>query len=204
VTVVAPELEHVRSEARACRRCPLWQGARQTVFGVGPATSRLMFLGEAPGRQEDELGLPFVGAAGRLFDEALGAAGIERSEVYVTNTVKHRPVVLTGRSARNRAPTQAEVDACRLWLEQELAIVRPRVLCCLGAVAARAILGRAFRLTQSLGEWRSGAGVPHVLATLHPSVALIRPDPAGREAARRQLFADVAKVADRYRALGAQ
>ncbi len=204
MTVVASELERVRAEARACRRCPLWQGATQTVFGVGPEASRLVFLGEAPGRKEDEQGIPFVGTAGQVLDEALAAAGLDRSEIYITNAVKHRPGVQGGRGARNRAPKQSEVNACRFWLDQELAIVRPQVLCCLGAVAARAILGRDFKLMQGLGEWRASSGVPHVLATVHPSVVLIRPDPADREAARRQLFADVAKVADRYRALAAQ
>jgi uracil-DNA glycosylase family protein len=194
-------LDRVRAEARGCQRCPLWQIGTQTVFGDGPTTARLMFVGEAPGYNEDQQGRPFVGAAGALFDEALAAAGIARAEVYVTNTVKHRPFEPGGRHGRNRPPKQSEINACRVWLDQELAIVRPTILCCLGAVAAKSIFGRDFKLTQSRGQWLESPVARHALATLHPSVILIRPDPASRDEARRAFFADLALVGERYRAL---
>jgi uracil-DNA glycosylase len=194
-------LDAVREEARACQRCPLWQTGTQTVFGDGPATARLMFLGEAPGYNEDQQGRPFVGAAGALFDEAVAAAGLDRAQVYVTNTVKHRPYEPGGRHGRNRPPKQSEINACRVWLEQELAIVRPTILCCLGAVASKAIMGRDFKLTQSRGQWLESPHAPYVMTTLHPSVILVRPDPVARDEARKALFADVALVAERYRDL---
>jgi len=187
----------VREEARGCRRCPLWEIGTQTVFGVGPASATVMFVGEAPGGQEDKAGIPFVGPAGKLFDEALAAAGIERGNVYVTNAVKHRPWA-PGPSGRpkNRAPKQSEITACAVWLDRELEIVRPRLVCCLGAVAAKRVLGKDFKLTQQRGEWLPGPGGTEVLATLHPSfVMLQRPDTL--EEVRASFFADIAKVASR-------
>jgi DNA polymerase len=144
------------------------------VFGAGPATASVMFVGEAPGRQEDESGTPFVGPAGQLFDEALEAADIDRSIVYVTNTVKHRPWQRSdsGRQ-KNRAPRQSEITACAIWLDGELELVRPRVICCLGAVAAKRIIGRDFRLMEQRGAWFA-ADRAAVLATVHPSFVMIQ------------------------------
>jgi DNA polymerase len=177
----APALDQVRDEARGCTRCPLWEIGTQTVFGDGPADAELMFIGEAPGAQEDKTGIPFVGPAGRLFDQLLENVGIDRATVYVTNTVKHRPWVDNNGRKKNRAPKQSEIKACALWLDREIEIIRPRVICCLGAVAAKRILGKDFRLTQQHGQWFAIESVPNVLATIHPAYILIQdPEPAER------------------------
>ena len=196
--------QEVREAARTCTDCPLFEIGTQTVFGVGPVNARLMFIGEAPGAQEDKAGRPFVGPAGKLFDEALQQAGIDRDEVYVTNTVKHRPWIAgpTGRQ-KNRAPKQSEINACRQWHVREVALIRPELVVCLGAKAATEILGRDFKLTQQRGQWHSTPDIPHVLATLHPAYVLIQP-PETIEALRATLFADVAEVARRYAALRAE
>ncbi len=167
-------LAEVRETARSCRACPLWEGNRQTVFGEGPTNADVMFIGEAPGAQEDEQGRPFVGPAGRLFDEALAAAGIDRGRVYVTNAVKHRPWKPTRTGRRNRPPRQREIDACAMWLDRELETVQPRVVCCLGAVAARRILGRDFRLMEQRGAWHDLPGGMRAIATVHPSFVMLQ------------------------------
>jgi DNA polymerase len=193
-------LERVRDDAAGCRACPLWEIGHQTVFGTGPVTAELMFIGEAPGAQEDKHGVPLVGPAGRLFDQGLAAAGIPRAQVYLTNVVKHRPSIPAGQRRKNRAPKQSEINACRPWLQHELALVRPRIICCLGAVAAKEILGKAFRLTEQRGQWLSAAAAPHVFATIHPSYVLIQPEgSAGRW--REIFFADLARVGERLRSL---
>lgn len=195
-------LQRVRAAAAACRACPLWETATQTVFGVGPATATLMLVGEAPGATEDLQGVPFVGPAGRLLDEALAQAGIPRTDVYITNIVKHRPWVRVDGHARNRPPRQSEIKACRPWLEQELAIIRPEIIVCLGAPAAREILGKDFRLTQQRGQWMVSAAAPNVLATVHPAYVLIQPEETGARW-REILFADLRVVGERYRAANA-
>lgn len=196
----AAALAEIARAAGDCRACPLWEIGTRTVFGDGPPSARLMFLGEAPGRDEDKQGRPFVGAAGRLFDEALRAAEIDRGEVYVTNTVKHRPWVQQGSRQKNRAPKQSEINACRPWLEHELRLVRPALIVCLGAVAARAILGKEFKLTQQRGRWLDGPAGAAVLATLHPSYVLIQPAET-QERVRDTFFGDLRAVAERYRSL---
>src|SRR5687767_14092803 len=138
----AQDLDLVRREAAGCRACPLWEIGTQTVFGAGPADARLMFIGEAPGQHEDKEGIPFIGPAGRLFDQALAQAEIPRPEVYVTNVVKHRPWVEVNGRPKNRAPKQSEIKACRPWLQQELSIVAPQMVVCVGAPAAKEILGK--------------------------------------------------------------
>jgi DNA polymerase len=193
-------LEQVRRAAAGCRDCPLWEIGTQTVFGVGPATARLMFVGEAPGYQEDQRGVPFVGPAGQLFDEGLEQAGIPRGEVYVTNAVKHRPFVPGGPRGKNRPPKQSEVNACRQWRLGEMAIVRPTMVVCLGAVAAREVMGKGFKLTQQRGQWLTAPDAPMALATLHPSYVLIQPA-GSREQVRETFFADLRAVGERYRAL---
>ena len=191
--------QEVREAARTCTDCPLFEIGTQTVFGVGPVNARLMFIGEAPGAQEDKAGRPFVGPAGKLFDEALQQAGIDRDEVYVTNTVKHRPWIAgpTGRQ-KNRAPKQSEINACRQWHVREVALVRPELVVCLGAKAATEILGRDFKLTQQRGQWHSTSAAPHVLATLHPSYVLIQPRDS-YDQVRDTFFTDFRTVAERYR-----
>jgi DNA polymerase len=198
----AAALDALREQAAGCRACPLWEIGTQTVFGAGPANAELLFIGEAPGQQEDRSGVPFVGPAGQLFDEALEAAGIDRSRVYVTNAVKHRPWVRSDRGRqKNRAPKASEVKACAQWLDAELALIRPRVVCCLGAVAARRILGREFRLMEQRGTWTSTDAIPAVLATVHPSFVLIQPADS-RERWMRTLIDDLRLVRERLDAAG--
>jgi uracil-DNA glycosylase family protein len=196
------QLAAVARAARECRACPLWEIGTQTVFGAGPATARLMFIGEAPGEQEDKQGVPFVGPAGRLFDEALQQAGIDRSQVYITNVVKHRPWVLRNGRKKNRPPKQSEINACRPWLQQQLAIIKPQIIVCVGAQAAKEILGKTFKLTQQRGEWHEGPGGTQVLATIHPAYVLIQPEES-YDRLKETLFADIQLVGERYRALQA-
>jgi DNA polymerase len=193
-------LRRVRSAAADCRACPLWEIGNQTVFGAGPATAKLMFIGEAPGHNEDVQGVPFVGPAGRLFDEALAQAGMPREEVFVTNIVKHRPWIPVNNRAKNRAPKQSEINACRPWLQEELAIVQPAIIACIGAPAARVILGKEFRLTQQRGQWMESDAAEHVIATIHPAYVLIQPEEsfAGW---RDILLADFRLIGERYREL---
>jgi DNA polymerase len=195
-------LADVAARARGCRACPLWELGSQTVFGDGPADARLVIVSEAPGEHEDRQGIPFVGPAGRLLDRALDEVGLDRGEIYLTNVVKHRPWVQQGNRRKNRAPKAGEIKACRPWLQAELTLIQPRIVLCLGAPAAREILGKEFRLMQQRGEWYSTPTIPHVLATLHPAYVLIQP-PETIDAVRETLFADFARVAERYRELRA-
>ena len=173
-------LDALRAEAGDCKACDLWKTGTQVVFGEGPAGANAMFVGEQPGDQEDKAGRPFVGPAGKLFDKALADAGIEREQVYVTNVVKHFKWVGRGKRRIHQKPNWSEVDACRPWLDGELAAVEPRVLVCLGATAAQALLGRQFRVTRERGKPVESDLAEHVLATIHPS-AILRGDPESRE-----------------------
>jgi DNA polymerase len=197
-------LDELRREAKDWRGCPLWETATQLVLGDGPATAQLMFVGEAPGYHEDKQGVPFVGPAGRLLNEGLERAGIDREAVYVTNVEKFRPwVPASGRASaagKNRQPKQSEINACRTWLEREIAIVEPRIICCLGAVAAKWLLGKDFKLTQQRGEWLASSYAPHVLATVHPAYVLIQPDES-RATVEETFFGDLRRVAERDESL---
>jgi uracil-DNA glycosylase len=173
-------LDALRAEARDCKACDLWKTGTKVVFGEGPADAKAMFVGEQPGDQEDKAGRPFVGPAGKLFDKALADAGIDREQVYVTNVVKHFKWVARGKRRIHQKPNWSEVDACRPWLDGELAAVEPRVLVCLGATAAQALLGRQFRVTRERGRPVESELAEHVLATIHPS-AILRGDPESRE-----------------------
>ena len=146
-----PSLPSLREAAAGCRACPLWRTGEQTVFGEGRAGARAMLVGEQPGDREDVEGRPFVGPAGRLLDEALEEAGIDRSLAYVTNVVKHFKWTPRGKRRIHQKPNWGEIAACRPWLDAELAVVRPAVLVCLGATAAQALLGRQFRVTRQRG-----------------------------------------------------
>jgi DNA polymerase len=160
-----------------------------------------MFIGEAPGQQEDERGVPFVGPSGQLFEAALEQAGLQRERVYVTNVVKHRPSVEARGRRKNRAPKRSEIKVCApLWLDRELELVRPAIVCCLGAVAAKQLLGQEFRLTQRRGEWFAAEVAPHVLATVHPSFVLIQPADS-HERWRKTLFGDIQRVAEQVKEL---
>src|SRR5579875_297367 len=189
----AVALEDARRRAEGCQACELWRNATQTVFGEGRPGAPLMLVGEQPGDREDLAGHPFVGPAGRVLDEALAEAGIEREDAYVTNAVKHFKWTARGKRRIHGKPNRQEVTACRPWLAAELAAVGPEVVEALGATAAQALLGPAFRLTQHRGEDLAGTGIaPHVLATAHPSSVLRVPGPAGRAEARAALVADLA------------
>jgi uracil-DNA glycosylase family protein len=175
-----PSLPELRKEAAGCKACDLWKAATQVVFGEGTANAEAMFVGEQPGDQEDKAGRPFVGPAGKLFDRALADARIDREQVYVTNVVKHFKWVGRGKRRIHQKPNWSEIAACRPWLDGELAAVQPRVLVCLGATAAQALLGRQFRVTRERGKPVDSDLAEHVLATIHPS-AILRGDPESRE-----------------------
>jgi DNA polymerase len=191
-----PTLRTLREAAKHCRGCELWMGATQTVFGEGPAPARVMLVGEKPGDQEDREGHPFVGPAGRLLAAALEEAGIDRGGVYVTNAVKHFKWERGEKSKRriHKKPNDAEIRACRPWLDQELKVVKPDVVVCLGATAAQALLGKSFRVTKSRGEKVSAPFAKAVFATVHPSSILRAPNSAARAEARRAFIADLKKV----------
>jgi DNA polymerase len=192
-----PTLPALQRASKSCKACDLWKRGTQTVFGEGPARARVMFVGEQPGDSEDRVGHPFVGPAGRLLDEVLVEVGIDRSEVYVTNVVKHFKWEAAQRGKRriHKKPRQSEIEACRPWLDAELQVVRPEVLVCLGASAAQALLGKDFRVTRNRGTLMKSDLAPFVMATAHPASILRAPDSAGREQGRRQLVADLKKVA---------
>jgi DNA polymerase len=173
-------LPALREAAAGCRGCHLWQVGTQTVFGEGARGASTVFVGEQPGDQEDRAGRPFVGPAGRLFDEALEEAGIDRTAVYVTNAVKHFKWQARGKRRIHQKPNAAETAACRPWLEAELAVVKPRVLVLLGATAAQSLLGRQFRVTQHRGELLESDLAEAVTATVHPS-SILRGEPEERE-----------------------
>jgi uracil-DNA glycosylase len=186
-------LASLREAAAGCRACPLWENATQTVFGAGLARSVAMFVGEQPGDREDREGAPFVGPAGRIFDDALTQAGIDRSAAYVTNAVKHFKWTARGKRRIHAKPSWSELAACRPWLEAELAVVKPRVLVCLGATAAQSLLGKQFRVTKQRGEWVKSDLAEHVTATIHPSAILRAGD--DREAEMKAFVEDLRSVA---------
>lgn len=170
-------LTALRQAASECRGCDLWHSATQTVFGEGLRRARLMLVGEMPGDREDIAGKPFVGPAGRLLDDALQRAGIDRDDAYVTNVVKHFKWEARGRRRLHKTPNRREISACLPWLEVEIELIEPHVLVCLGATAAKALLGKDFRVSQQRGEFIESQLAPRVTATIHPSAILrLRPD----------------------------
>ena len=186
-----PTLGALHEAAELCHGCDLWRNATQTVFGEGPADAELMFVGEQPGDQEDKLGEPFVGPAGRIFDQALEEVGIDRSRVYVTNAVKHFKWEPRGKRRIHQKPNAAELAACRPWLDAELSVLHPRVLVCLGATAAQALLGRTFRVTKQRGTPVDSPLADVVVATIHPSAILRARD---RDAEYAGFVADLDRV----------
>jgi uracil-DNA glycosylase len=189
-----PSLDELRSEAAGCRACDLWKTGTQTVFGEGAPDAEVMFVGEQPGDREDIEGRPFVGPAGQVFDTALERAGIDRDRVYITNVVKHFKFRPRGKRRIHQNPNIEEVRACRPWLDGELAAVQPRVLVCLGATAAQALLGRDFRVSRQRGQFVDSPLAQRVTATVHPS-SILRGDPEDRDAAMDELVRDLAGVA---------
>jgi DNA polymerase len=187
-------LPTLRDAVQGCRGCPLYADATQAVFGEGASHAEVMLVGEQPGDKEDLAGRPFVGPAGRLLDEALAEAGIDRSRAYVTNAVKH--FKWQGRSKRriHQKPTWSESMACRPWLEAELAAVRPRVVVALGATAAQSLLGKGFRVTRQRGAPVDSPLAEHVIATVHPSSILRQRDEEARSAERAAFVDDLRVV----------
>jgi uracil-DNA glycosylase len=190
-----PTLPKLRAAAAGCTGCHLYTLGTQTVFGEGSSDADVVFVGEQPGDQEDLAGRPFVGPAGRVLDEGLAAAGIDRSQVYVTNAVKHFKWEPRGKRRIHQKPNWAEMTACRPWLEAELAVVQPDVLVCLGATAAQSLLGRQFRVTKMRGVPVESELAPTVMATVHPSSILRAPDEAARQEAMRDFIRDLKAVA---------
>ncbi|HEV3401121.1 MAG TPA: UdgX family uracil-DNA binding protein [Acidimicrobiales bacterium] len=189
-----PTINRLREAASGCQACELWQLGTQTVFGEGPAKARVLMVGEQPGDREDREGHPFVGPAGRVLDEALEAAGIARDDVYVTNAVKHFRWEARGKRRIHKKPSVEHVDACRPWLEAEIATVRPEVVVCLGATAAQALLGRSFRVSRQRGELVRREDGTTVTATVHPSSILRMPDSRAQE--MEAFVADLRAVAE--------
>lgn len=191
-------IPNLRHAAASCKGCDLWKNATQTVFGEGPPKALVMFVGEQPGDYEDRQGLPFVGPAGRLLDEVLVEVGIDRSQVYVTNVVKHFKWEAAQRGKRriHKKPRHSEIEACRPWLDAELKVVRPQVLVCLGASAAQALLGKEFRVTRDRGKLIPSELAPHVMATAHPSSILRAPEHHERERQRAEFVSDLKKIAN--------
>jgi DNA polymerase len=189
-----PSLKKLREAAAGCTACPLYETGTQTVFGEGATKARVVFVGEQPGDQEDQQGKPFVGPAGKLLDKALEDAGIDRSAVYVTNVVKHFKWQARGKRRIHQKPNWSEIAACRPWLEAELEVIEPRVLVCLGATAAQALLGRDFRVSRQRGELVESDLAENVIATVHPS-SILRADDDTREPEFRELVRDLEVVA---------
>src|SRR3954454_13217778 len=191
----APTLERLREVAAGCKACDLWERGPQTVFGEGARRAEVMLVGEQPGDQEDRAGHPFVGPAGRVLDEALEQSGIDRSKAYVTNVVKHFKWEARGKRRIHAKPNWTEIAACKPWLEAELAVVEPRVLVCLGATAAQALLGKQFRVTRQRGELVDSPLAPNVLATIHPSAILRQRDEESRRGEMAAFVDDLRVVA---------
>jgi DNA polymerase len=190
-----PTLETVRETAAGCKACDLYLRGTQTVFGEGPKRAAIMLVGEQPGDAEDLAGHPFVGPAGKLLDRALEEAGIDRRQVYLTNVVKHFKWEPRGKRRIHAKPNAGEISACRPWLETEIALLRPHVLVCLGATAAQALLGKAFKVSHQRGAFVDSTLAPLVTATVHPSSILRAPDDEARRAEMKRFVADLKKVA---------
>jgi uracil-DNA glycosylase len=186
-----PTLPRLREAAAGCKACGLWRLGTQTVFGAGPRKAHVMLVGEQPGDQEDRAGEPFVGPAGRVLDDALDRAGMDRGDAYVTNAVKHfKWKAGRGKRRLHQRPDAAEVRACRPWLEVELQVVRPRLLVLLGAIASQSLLGPSFRVTRERGRMLDSELAPLVTATVHPS-SILRGEPSEREEAMAALVDDL-------------
>jgi uracil-DNA glycosylase len=191
----ATTIASLRESATNCTACALYRNATQTVFGEGPEGALIMLIGEQPGDAEDLAGHPFVGPAGKLLDRCLAEAGIERSRTYVTNVVKHFKWVPRGPRRIHSKPGAVEIEACFPWLEAEIAAVAPRIIVALGATAAQALFGKAFRVTRDRGRLVPSALAPYALATVHPSSLLRAPDEQTRERETRRFVEDLRKIA---------
>jgi uracil-DNA glycosylase family protein len=192
--------EAVRAEAMSCTRCHLYRHATQTVFGEGPTDASIMFVGEQPGDQEDLAGRPFVGPAGILFDRALADAGIDRGRTYVTNAVKHFKFERRGKRRIHEKPDGPEIAACRWWIEQERALIRPRLLVALGATAARSLFGKVVTIARMRGAAHALADGGEAWVTVHPSFLLRVPEPERKRAEYEKFVADLRRIGKRAKA----
>jgi len=191
--------EAVRAEAVGCTRCDLYKCGTQIVFGEGPLDARILFVGEQPGDQEDLAGKPFVGPAGRLFDRAIADAGVDRGRTYVTNAVKHFKFVRRGKRRIHDKPNGGEIAACRWWLQQELALIRPPLTVALGATAARSLFGKVVTITALRGSAQTLPEGGEVWVTVHPSFLLrVRDD---RDAEYARFVEDLHRIGERAKAL---
>jgi uracil-DNA glycosylase family protein len=185
-------LPALREAAGECRGCPLYKTGTQTVFGEGKRDARVMMIGEQPGDQEDKAGKPFVGPAGKILGDALAEVGIDRDDVYVTNSVKHFKWEPRGTRRIHAKPNAREIQACKPWLTVELQVIKPQMVVCLGATAAQALMGKEFRITKSRGQiFRDTQYAPWLMATAHPSSILRMPSSEDREAAYQAFVADL-------------
>jgi uracil-DNA glycosylase family protein len=198
-----PTLPKLRAAAAGCKACDLWERGTQTVFGEGGARAKVMLVGEQPGNEEDLAGHPFIGPAGRLLDQALEAAGIDRKATYVTNVVKHFKWEPRGKRRIHSKPNWTEISACLPWLRAEIETTKPRVLVCLGATAAQALLGKSFRVSIERGKFVPSPLAPHVLATVHPS-SILRANDEDRKRELEAFIRDLRKVAEVVRTGGGQ
>jgi uracil-DNA glycosylase len=190
----APNLQILREEAAACRACPLWKNATQTVFGEGPPHAQIMLVGEQPGDKEDLAGKPFVGPAGQMLDRALQEAGIDREKVYVTNAVKHFKFVPRGKIRLHQKPATPEIRACRQWYERELAAIKPALVVAMGATAAQSVFGKMTPINKNRGHLIDLDEETKALVTVHPSYLLRLPD-ADAKAREYERFVSDLKVA---------
>ena len=189
-------LPEIREIAVGCRACDLWKRGTQTVFGEGKGKAKVILVGEQPGNDEDLAGAPFVGPAGRLLDKALEEAGIDRGLTYVTNVVKHFKWEPRGKRRIHAKPNRVEIEACLPWLEAEIRLIQPKLVVCLGATAAQALLGKKFRVTQQRGELINEPIAAKVMATVHPSSILRAPDDAARRSETEKFIADLRHAAN--------
>ena len=189
-----PNWRALHDAAAGCKACDLWKRGTQTVFGEGGAKSKIIFVGEQPGNEEDLAGKPFVGPAGRLLDQALERAGIDRRLAYVTNVVKHFKWEPRGKRRIHAKPNAAEITACLPWLQAEIELIHPRVLVCLGSTAAQALLGRQFRVTAQRGKFVDSPLASYVTATVHPSSILRAPDDETRHKEMERFIEDLKLV----------
>src|SRR3979409_2265980 len=188
-------LKAFRPAAADCKACDLWKRGTQTVFGEGSRRAEILFVGEQPGNEEDLAGQPFVGPAGRLLNDALAEAGIDRAQTYVTNVVKHFKWEPRGKRRIHKKPNAGEIAACRPWLEAEIGLVKPKVIVCLGATAAQALLGPKFRVRKQTGHVIESTLAPYIMTTVHPSSILRAPDDETRHLETRRFIDDLKQVA---------
>src|ERR1700728_1973957 len=188
-----PTPRTLRAAVQKCRGCDLYACATQAVFGEGPNSAEIVFIGEQPGDEEDRQGHPFVGPSGKLLDRGLEEAGIDRSQVYVTNAVKHFKFEERGKRRIHKKPNSVEIRACRPWLEAEINLIQPRIIVCLGATAAESLFGSAYRVTKARGLFVENSWAPHVTSTVHPSSILRAPDEQQRHVEYQKFVDDLKK-----------